>query len=453
MGRFNKKNKYIIFGTGSQAKQINDNLLKENIQPEFFIDSMLTKNEFCNKKVFNLDYLSQIPANNYKYLLGSIGNAASMRFELISLGIKECNIETFMDYSEAGLENRVKNINKILIYPECNKSEQANLELILDKYLCYREYISVELNHNNCDWSKINIAEYDVVLVWDKSRLNDTYLYSSNVVFCIDNSFYPAIMERILLRLAYKINKKYNIYDFEKISQNNFSKLLSQNYSESYVFGNGPSLEDGLKLYKKSPKNTSCSIVCNAYIHIKSDYAIIPNIYCFEDIVFLTPPHFNTVLSAMECVCNNNSFLIVPEFWIPFLYKFNPNILKCIIGYKLDSASINIPDINNLNICCKGGNVITATCIPFASSITNCIYISGCDGIKNKTTNKMWEYSDKLTQIKNTDLSNIDWGDYNEKHNNYFNELLLYGEKAGNKYICITNSYIQCLNIRKGSIL
>ncbi len=450
MSRYNPNYKYIIFGTGSVAKRIYDKLLEENITPEFFIDSMLSKNEFCNRKVYKLNYLSEIPANDYHYLLGSIGNVTTMRYELIQLGIMEDNIESFMDFSEAGFEKRVKNVNNILIYPECNNQEYEQLNKNLDKYLCYKEHVTIDIKNNEFDWSNLDISEYDVVLVWNQERLYDEYLDSSNVVFCIDNNFYFAIMERILLRLSYKINCENTIIDFKTPIKNNFSRLLSQNYTDAYVFGNGPSLEQGLELYKKHHNKKSCAIVCNAYVNINSDNTIVPHVYCFEDVGYLSENRFSIVLAAMEYACKYNCFFIVPTFWLPYLYKFTPLILNHIIGYDLDAHDVTFPTVQELSICCKGGNVVTAVSIPFASTITKTIYICGCDGTKKKKQN--WEYSSKIINITSSDLSLFDWDDYGEKHNNYFENLLKYGEQNGNKYICITNSYIDCLTERIGNI-
>lgn len=453
MSVYNPNYRYVIFGTGSVAKRINDKLLKNNIVPEFFLDSMLSKDEFCDRKVYNLEYLHDISVNDYHYLLGSIGNVATMRHELIKYGIAEENIESFMDFSEASFERRVNNIKNILMYPECSKQEYEQLKENLDKYLCYKEYVTIDVKDKEFDWSGLDVSQYDLVLVWNQSRLYDEYLNSSDVVFCIDNNFYFAIMERILLRLSYKINCENNIIDFETSSKENFIKLQAQGYTDAYVFGNGPSLEPGLELYNRHHNTGSCAVVCNAYVNINSDNAVIPHIYCFEDVGYLSEQRFNTVLSAMDYACKNNCFFVAPVFWLPYLYKFNPEILERFVGYEADAYDVSFPTLPDLRICCKGGNVVTTVCIPFASAVAKTVYICGCDGMKKQNKNKNWEYSSKITNVSNSDLSLFDWDDYNDKHCSYFEKLLKYGEQKGNKYICITNSYIDCLVERMGNVL
>src|SRR5690606_35122656 len=106
--------------------------------------------------------------------------------------------------------------------------------------------LEIQIKRNQPD--KFN--ENDAILVWDQYALKDEILIEhKEKVFCIDENYYSTI-ESTNLSLLYihsltDEQKQLQIFN----SKENYKKMIaeSKQYSKSFIFGTGPSVDDYYK--------------------------------------------------------------------------------------------------------------------------------------------------------------------------------------------------------------
>lgn len=451
--------KFIIFGTGSVAEQkYKDIILNYGNGSVFcFIESMLSKVEFMNCPVIGLKDLKKIDRNKYMYVLGTLTSKKSMISELLKYGVDYNNIIIESDYGSDSFEANVKEVRNILLYPAIDSEEiivkltQSFNALVpnLGK-LNSKPVIISNKNYKNQIFSivnKVNYDEFDLVLVHNKHALSDENIKCIENIYCIDETYFRFIDTRILLRLNYLLedNCKY-----EKKSINTFLDFKeSHSKSISYVFGSGPTCREGVNI---SFEEDSIRIVCNNFVYNKELMRKIrPNVYVIADEDIVAYNGLELVKNIIEYVKKNNCILVAPDILAAVIICRCPDLSDKIVRVNFNTKKINFPTIENMSVYRKAYNVITAIAIPFASSCSKYIYISGCDGSDMKDINSgVWKHEEVLEDKTGTVDKHItnekNWEkEYYIKHISYFSELLEYGEKLGKKYISYTNSYIPAL--------
>lgn len=438
--------KKVIYGTGYVAERIYNELCEDGYAQDiaFFIDSLVEKKSFLGIKVVTPDYLLEINPNDYEYYLGSIGSQNSMRMELIARDVNEKNIILNNDYSEANFEKKIDNIERILVYPPV---KDGSIEKKLREYL-FDTYNYVEFIYAR---TKEDIfLDVDLVLVWDKAALKYARKRKDGKVYCIDKEFYGEIDYRILGRLGCKLHKQKYGDEYNEIAIKNMRDIVEKGYKDAYVFGNGPSLDEGIRYYKKWGDN-SLKIVCNGIVTNGGETleSLKPTGYAFVDAVYLDKEFLRAVfMQALQFSYKKGAYIICPYFWSHYIANWYPKIKDRIIGLELIADSIQFPTYDNMKVYRKAGNVITNIAIPFASSIVDKIYVSGCDGTpKIKSDIQIWNYSELCQE--NYIIEAYRNEDVLDQHNKYFEELLEYGESKGKIYQSITDSYIPALAKRK----
>lgn len=462
-------NKYIIFGTGSVAEKYYLQIVNAHGHDsiEFFLDSMLNKSEFCGKEVKHLDYLNKINVRYYTYILGSIGSTLSMKQELLSRGVPERNILEYKYMSEENMYKNINHISNILLYPQISDIQTLTRfqHLVTRDIPLYKEaglkfYILTNEEPileriKSCDYfahaTDIELKNYDIILVWDYMEINSEIIHRYEHIYCIDPLFYFMMDRKAFIRLNYKIGIQLNNDYYKSISIKNYNKLKQRKASRSYIFGNGPSMNDGIVKYEqlKSSKNDpALTIVCNAFILSGTEIInrVKPDIYALIELLFLTEKYDDITQNIINFVIETECILLVPDFWMPYLCSKYKNIAVYLLGIGLDASTVNIPDENNLSIYYKAGNVVTGAAIPIASALSDSIYISGCDGINLETdTGNIWQHSDMADHKIITSQNDYDSIDTYIKHNCFFDEIVKYGEGRGKKYYSITYSNIPVL--------
>lgn len=436
--------KKVIYGTGYVAERIFNELCEDGYVEdiEFFIDSLVDKKSFLNKKVVSPEYLSQINPNDYEYYLGSIGSQHSMKMELLARGVNEKNIVLNNDYSEANFERQIEDINKILVYPPVQDDSIENkLKLLLGKEYEYAEIVYAKTVDDI-------FMDVDLVLIWDMNALKYARKRNDGKVYCIDRNFYSEIDYRIIGRLGCKLKRKKDGDLYNIISKKNYARLCKVGYKNAFVFGNGPTLDEGLLKCNKLSCESSFKLLING---IRID-GFDANAYAFVDAVYLDDTYGKNMLDqAIDIAKKNNMYIIVPYFWMHFLVNWYKNIEDNIIGLDFTANEICFPSKDDLRVYRKAGNVITNMAIPFASSLVDEIFISGCDGAPVVSGNEhTWEYS-KLCVENRSSKGAVNY-DMIVQHNRFFGELLEYGEGIGKKYIVLTKSYIPCLKKRLSNV-
>lgn len=460
--------KYIIFGTGSIAQEYFEKLTNKYGTDcvEYFIDSMLSKQTFCNKKVIKPAQLKEIKKNDYTYLLGTFTSKKSMENELKRQGVNKENILIKKDYGSNSFEESIFSVKKILLYPETdNEAFLKDLDKQFSALVPNVKNLSEKpdiASNSKIHLENINITEvkkepdqYDLILVWDKNRLEDIELQAKESVYCIDPNYFRLIDVRILLRLNNILEKEEEKKCYIQSSKENY-KNFAEKYagSDSYVFGTGPSCRVGSEIIFD---NKTIRIVCNNFLDNKVLInKINPNIYVLSDENTMSADYYNTIDKICQYVIRQKCLFIVPDILGAVLINRYPQLIHTIVRISFDTNTINFPTPENLTVYRKAYNTITLLAIPVASFLSNNINILGCDGINlnaQSFSGAVWAHDKELEKQESFQNhrkeSEENWNEeYYLKHISYFEELLSFGEKQAKKYIPYTNSFIPALNKR-----
>lgn len=454
--QFDKNQNYIIYGTGDIGRSYYEqlvNMVDEDIIC-YFIDSTRKQDSLYGKKVLLPSELNIIDKNSYKYILATFSSADSMAGELLRQGISDKNVIKCEQYSVDAFDAFQLPIRKILLYPSFSDAEQLQKMVeefewyvpelrerdIVVEYHCLpkiKDEIVLPTYFGYIE--KIEIEDYDLVLIWNKESLTDTFINSFVNKFCIDSLFYRNVHAKILTRLNYKISEK----DWDAVSKQNYRKLEDTCNSETraFVFGAGPSFEEGSKKCRQLTRKSDIRIVCNSCI--LNEYAMEqcnPNLYVLADVLYVTREYKTQLDLIVNWMINHKGFLIVHKWWMPLLAKRYHGIESILIGMDESATEIRYPDSELLFVCSKAHNVITKYAIPIASALVQKIYVSGCDGFKMVGNSFEWDHCDG-TRYQTEQSRVLD-------HYGYFEELLKYGEALGKEYIPLTASHIPALQER-----
>lgn len=449
----------IIYGTGEIAKKIFHELESEGKGEKvvFFLDSLMSKKNFCGKDVYAPTYLDEMDANNFCYYLGTYTNTKSMKEELFRHNVLEENIIEVEDYAVNSLEKNVTVVKSILLFPEFEDSlvlERIASEMkylfpaVFDTDLMINAAGQIADNYENMHIQVVKELYFDtdtIILVWDKAFLKDKWLRSCKKVLCIDQSYFDIIDIRIFLRLNYLLAGKKACAELKEISEKNM-ELLSGKFQKAYVVGNGPGCITGIsKIPKQEP---SLRIACNLFIKNEAYIKMLqPNLYVIADEAITTGKLNSYIEMIAEYIAQGDCLLAAPnEIAMAFL-KRHPACKDKIIAVGLNAKTICFPTAKQLEVYRKAYNVITALAIPFASSLCDDVYIMGCDGMEMETDNA-WEYADGIpTSVgikRNVGVENW-YSQYYRQHIQYMEDVIHYGEEKGKRYYNISKSYIPVL--------
>lgn len=451
--------KIIIYGTGTIAEKIFFELREEGKVEKvaFFLDSLMSKKNFCGKEVHSPTYLDGMNADDFYYYLGTYTNTRSMREELLRHNVPEKNIIEIEDYAVNSLEKNVTAVSSILFFPEFKNDfdlGQIASELkyvfpaVFETDLMIYAAGQIEKDFQN---EHIQVVEEllftadTIILVWDKMFLKDKRLQSYKKVLCIDQSYFDIINIRIFLRLNYLLAGKKAYDNLEEISRKNMLQL-SGKYQKAYVVGNGPGCVEGIQKIQK--QEGSLRIACNLFIKNQNYMEQLkPNLYVIADEV-ITSEKLNPYIEMIaEYIKNLDCLLAAPnEIAMAFIER-HPECNEKVIGVGLNAKTVSFPTVGNMQVYRKAYNVITALAIPFASSLCDKIYITGCDGMDIETNNG-WDYADGIPANvgieRNAGVENW-YKQYYKQHIQYMEDVIYYGMEQGKRYCNISKSYIPIL--------
>lgn len=460
-----------IYGTGEVAGSYYRKLMNmdENCV-DCFIDSMKSKEVYFNKKVLLPSELTNV--NKYIYVLASYTSSTSMKAELLKHGVIEENIIYDKRYTIDSFINIEHNIKHIILYPPidtldklqeleqsllyylpsikvsnvrldilCNNRILGLLEQSADEHIVYTERIEY-------------LDKEDLILVWDKNYLFKEDIVRHKYTYCIDPRFFQFIDTKILLSLNDKIITEEIKMKYEQNSKIIYKSFYEEynNVEKAYVFGNGPSISEGIDKIPSLNTDKALKIVCNGCINnIKVMNAINPNTFIISDINHFKSEYESQVIAIMNYVMNNPCILVIPSYAYTYVVNKYPQIINKLVGLAENAKSINFPLPNKLSVYAKAHNVITRYSIPIASALAKKVYVLGCDGIDLGQSQKLrfdhYQGTEIVSTEKNYDdieLSLV----YFMNHYTFFRELIEYGEEVGVEYITITQSHIPVLNER-----
>ncbi|MFW6312190.1 MAG: hypothetical protein ACOC1K_08165, partial [Nanoarchaeota archaeon] len=295
----------------------------------------------------------------------------------------------------------------------------------------------------------------DLILIYDFNYIENIKLrtnLSKSVI--VDEDYYSTIEASNFCRVFDKTLSKKSKEKLYDLSSQNFSKLKKKNKEKSYVFCTGPSIE---KAYNYD-FNDGFNVICNSIV--KNDELmdhIQPDLLTFADPVFhFGPSRYAERFRKMmiEAVRKYDLFVAVPDGKASLLLAHYPELEnRIIITRKADS--FNFPKVDNIRI--RGtSNILTLFMLPFASSLSNEIYLIGCDG-REEGEDYFWEHNPEVQfeGLKETAFKTHPsffrdriYTDYYKQHCETLENLLEYGGKKGKEYYSLTESYIPALKRR-----
>ena len=451
---YNMDDKYVLYGTGEVARSYYTQLEKKisNDCIICFIDSMSNEKELFGKKIYRPSSLDKKKLNDYKYILCTFTSAVGMENELLKIGVNAQNIIKSSKYTLDSFIRFKMSGKKVCLYPEMKEEKFKEFKEKIGDYILSELHLQIDaiVEENDTDINDtglLNIvkeydemSDYDLILVWSKRNLQDDIIGGLDNVFCIDEKFFQYIDIKLLAWISYKLLSVDEKERIIQVSEDNFKKVEEKNYSKSYVFGTGPSMEQGMDICLKNENvNQVYKIVCNAAVY-NEDFMkkLKPDIYVLSDSYFIDKDNIELINKIVNYINNNESYLCIPVFWVPlYIHKYGLNEEK-IIGFSEMKSEIFFPNSKCLEVYSKAHNVITKYAIPIASALTDEIYIAGCDGAKiNEKGEMVYEHSADLDEIiEKMEVLN---------HYSYFKQVIEYGEKKHKTYKPITNSYIPVL--------
>lgn len=478
--------KYIIFGTGKVAQEQYEKLMQKYREDvvEYFLDSMLSKENFCGKKVIHPDGLANMEnRNEYIYVLGTYTNKQSMIGELKRQGVLEERILKERDYGSNSFEENIKNVRNIYLYPPVSDIEKLKW---LDQQFHYlvpnmksaEKKAFVGWNGELKDWietenlqrieSRMKAEADDLILIWNKAWLEAEELIECSNIYCIDPQYFILIDIRILLRLNKVLCKKSQKKIYESTSISNYKRMQSQLPSEeAYIIGMGPSCKQDIV---KGIPSSSLRIVCNGMILLPEIlHTISPQVYVIAEETYADCGYENSLGRICEYVLKHGCYLVMPDIVGHAVLGRHPEIMNNIVLVTTDAETVSFLSPDSLRVYRKAYNVITTFAVPLASGLCEKNYFIGCDGTdysrkQKKDPESVWEYAEGynpredfqkevLTILTMEEKEKIE---YYKKHCIFMEEIFTYGEARGRKYASLTHSYIPALEkrlIREGNLI
>ena len=361
------------------------------------------------------------------------------------------------------------NINVDIILSDNFDFNKNNIESI-DIPKDQKKYLNSNNRFNFIFNKKYKIKNDSSILLYNSSYFFRSFIkfgFKNNII--LDENYYLSIEGKNQRDLQFNflsLSNKKNIFNKSIEIFNDINR-----YKKSYCFTTGPSFDQ----YKiKNFDNNSLKIICNSII--KNDeflkYINGAHLLTFGDPVFHFGPSKYAAIFREKMVESVNRYkmkIVVPISTVTLLLNHYPSLKNSIIGvpdklvnfsnpiFGKFSNKVNFNFPNNQNFWVKpSGNILSWYMIPFASSLSDEIYIIGADGRK-KNENYWWKHSanvqfnSSMETVFNTHPSFFRdriYADYYNSHCDYINKLFLYGEKLGKNYYSLTESYIPAIKKR-----
>jgi hypothetical protein len=224
-------------------------------------------------------------------------------------------------------------------------------------------------------------------------------------------------------------------------------------FEKSYLFCTGPSVKDAIN----HDFSDGYRIVCNSLINNKElmDH-IKPHFVVSADPVF----HFGASQyatsfrrSLVEAISEYDLGFILPYFFYPNFISHFPELDAASIGIPQDPNADYLFNLNN-NFCVKGAaNILTILMIPLGATLSNNLYILGCDGRKPDDDyfwkhDKASQFSDLMIEARSFHpgfFDHCDYAGYYDDHCKNLDRMFRIGEELGLTFSSLTHSYIPCL--------
>lgn len=472
--KLDRNKKLAIFGTGEVAERflydISDEYGEEMV--EFFIDSRNISNDFHGKKIVKPDFVDKDECkNDRKYLLASFSSTATMKNLLTDMGVSSSNIlEPMKKCSVDMLLDTVEIIKNAVMYPVIDSQDKLNqmikdIEFFIppdDSEFYVDLYIDFDFNTDtgkrikviNVNNQKPELANYDIVLIWDSLALCDDDVRDMDNAFCIDSDLLLHQNTKIFGAINNRIIDTNKREYYRNMSLNNWKSLedKAKKLQKAYVFGSGPSMSNWVYSLEEGTLEDGIRIVCNEFHNSAEIMRIIdPDIYVLFDLAFFGHRLSDSLGHIIEVIRYTKCKLVIPDLYVRMVHcKFGLPDDK-LIGIDTSAKNINFPTYQDLRVC-KSNNVVCVFSLPIATSLCHEIDIIGCDG---RDENFSWGHSAEMIgeETKNGIEQDAKIGadgerrKYNE-HCDYMKRIIELGETYGKQYYSLTPSFIPVLRER-----
>lgn len=227
--------------------------------------------------------------------------------------------------------------------------------------------------------------------------------------------------------------------------------------ANSYLFCTGPSLQG----YADFDFSDGISIICNSVIFDEELLSVVePRILVFADPIF----HFGCSTYAeqfrarlRDVAIRYDLKIVIPDKYINAFIASLPELSERAIAVPYESEIGPNFELDASFRTKATDNILTFLMLPLAASLSENVFLLGCDGRKIEDDEYFWAHSAKA-QI-NTEMTNIQKAhpsffnlDYNEYYLRHCDTLEDYAqrlESLGKRVIGLTPSYIDALQTRR----
>jgi hypothetical protein len=384
---------------------------------------------------------------------------------------KQFGLEKVLVYPEFKTEQDLSRfVNKLFWYLPRSVNSQLSLSLFYKKPIDLANFLDAgfkdQPNYFKKDFTHITVKQSlsdddltkaDRILIHQASSLLNPRIWPYfDKVFMVDPNFYSTMESTGFGSLFQRTMSEAQIHELTQLSKNNFQRLLKYKQDKAFLFLSGPSINEAYK----HDFSAGVKIICNSIIKDRDLMKHIqPDILVFADPVFhLGPSKYADKFRELmiEAVIEHDMSVVVPENYLPLLVTHYPVLTERIIGVKtLASTKFVFPAADNLAVKATD-NILTLFMLPFASALSQEIYLIGSDG-RQKSENYFWkhnervQFNDLMETVFNTHPSFFRdrvYTDYYDHHCRLMEELMTYGESYGLKYFSLTYSYIPAVQKR-----
>lgn len=307
--------------------------------------------------------------------------------------------------------------------------------------------------------SKPDYKSYDLILCHKGNALPGIYKHFHKTEI-IDELFYSYFESLFFQRAHSWVIGENHRSSVRKISNENFARLFTKlaHKTTAYCFLTGPSISQ-YRNFNIQPD--AVKIICNSLIRNKAFLSFIdgPDIITFADPVF----HFGASEYAvkfrehlMEVVATYKPFVVVPEFTVPLLLAWFPELKPNLIGLQTtESQDFTFPAPGNPQVRATD-NILTMFMLPIAAALADQIFIAGADG-REKQESYFWKFSPDAQFIKEMESAfafhpsffrDRNYGVYYETHCHLLENLIKHIEDNGKSVLSETPSLIPALSKR-----
>lgn len=344
-------------------------------------------------------------------------------------------------------------------YLQCNYQDIDAVKKKIKKDVFQSGHNLEKLHINLIDKKqKININFYDRILC---HKINHIPILINSLwkTVVIDKNFYSYQEGVNFQKIYYELLDKRVKDKFAEKSKKNFLRLKKRykNSNSAYCFLTGPSIGSYRNL---SIKENSIKIICNSIVKNKDllEYIDGPDVITFADPVF----HFGATNYSIkfrhcmiEAVRKYDAFVVVPDFTVPLLVGWFPDLENNIIGLETMNDSFNLPSAESLIIRATD-NILTMLMLPIALALAEIVYVAGADG-REKHEKYFWKFNPD-SQF-NQDMESVfkahpsffrdrQYGQYYDNHCKLVEELINFAEEKNKSVHTLTQSYIPALSKR-----